>query len=195
MKSDFERELDEIFSELDPKLEADARLALDIASQFTALRLRRGLSQGQLAERLGKSQQAVSKIENPRHEGHNLARLKEAVEALDATLDVTLVPREDLDAYRAEFVAKPALDRRVAPNTSAAEDSGVPPANRDHRNRRQDGDGGAERSLRRANNVDPAGPDSANDESEHEEQRATNGRRATRGRAGGAVSTNPVRRR
>lgn len=122
MKSDFQRELDDIFCDLDPKVEAEAHLALDIASQFTALRLRRGLSQGQLAERLGKSQQAISKIENPNHGGHNLARLKEVVEALDATLEVTLVPREDLEAYRAVAVPKPALDEQsfAAPSLANA---------------------------------------------------------------------------
>lgn len=147
MKTDFERELDDIFANVDEHAEADARLALDIASQFAALRLRRGLSQAQVAEKLGKSQQAVSKIENPGHNGHQLARLKEAVEALDATLDVTLVPREDLDAYRAGFVAKPALDRRVAPKASSAIGSDASPSDGDQLVRHRERNSDAERSL------------------------------------------------
>lgn len=120
MKTDFERELDDIFANVDEHDEAEARLALDIASQFTALRLRRGLSQAQVAEKLGKSQQAISKIENPGHNGHQLARLKEAVAALDATLDVTLIPQEDLATYRAHRRPKPALDGGEAEATVSA---------------------------------------------------------------------------
>lgn len=129
MKSDFERELDDIFANVDEQAEAEARLALDIASQFAALRQRRGLSQAQLAEKLGKSQQAVSKIENPDHQGHNLGRLKEAVAALGASLDVTLVPNEELEAYREHAVPKPALDRR-APEEEMSRDGSATPVTR-----------------------------------------------------------------
>lgn len=184
MKSDFQRELDEIFSDLDPKVEADAHLALDIASQFTALRQRRGLSQGQLAEKLGKSQQAISKIENPSHGGHNLGRLKEAVEALDATLDVTLVPREDLDAYRAEFVAKPALDRRLTMDASSANDSDAASASWDHNAEYHDGDGDTERSPVRADGADRNGPVVAGEGMEGEAEPAEARERAGRGRFG-----------
>ena len=41
MKSDFERELDEIFARLDKHLVAEAELALDIAFQIRGLRRRR----------------------------------------------------------------------------------------------------------------------------------------------------------
>ncbi len=112
----FSEELEDIFGPTDSHEYAEARLALEIAVQFAALRERRGLSQRQVAERLGRSQQAVSKIENPTHGGHNLARLKAALEALDATLDVTIVPLEDLAAYDACRPPKPALEdinRRV----------------------------------------------------------------------------------
>src|SRR5688500_16981904 len=100
-------ELEEILGPVDNQEYAEARLALEIAIQFAALRERRGLTQRQLAERLGRSQQAVSKIENPSHGGHNLARLKATVKALDATLDVTIVPLEDLAAYEACRPPKP----------------------------------------------------------------------------------------
>jgi transcriptional regulator with XRE-family HTH domain len=110
MKTEFDRELDEIFSNVDERSEADARLALDIASQFTALRQRRGLSQKQLAEKIGKTRQVIAKIEHPGHAGDALARLKEAVDALGATLEVTIVPLEDLARFRAVHLPKPALE-------------------------------------------------------------------------------------
>jgi transcriptional regulator with XRE-family HTH domain len=121
MKSDFQRRLDELFGDsVDRQGLAEADLAIDIATQFAALRERRGFTQKQLAERLGKTQQAVSKIENPPHKGHNLARLKEAVAALDATLDVTIVPLEDVEAYQALHPPKPVLEdlssRKVVPS-------------------------------------------------------------------------------
>lgn len=110
MMKTFTDELEEIFGSTNTQEYAEARLALEIAVQFAALRERRGLSQRQLAERLGRTQQAVSKIENPSHAGHNLTSLKSALEALDATLDVTIVPLEDLDAYDACRPPKPALE-------------------------------------------------------------------------------------
>lgn len=106
----FTDELEEIFGPINSPEYAEARLAVEIALQFAALRKRRGLSQQQVAERLGKSQQAVSRIENPSHGGHNLSSLKAALEAIDATLDVTIVPLEDLEAYDACRPPKPALE-------------------------------------------------------------------------------------
>jgi transcriptional regulator with XRE-family HTH domain len=108
--TDFDRELNDSFGELDPQAIAEADLALDIAIQFAALRRRRGLSQKELADRLGRTQQAVSKIENPSHKGHNLARLKEAVAAMNATLDITIVPLQDAEAYQALYPPKPVLE-------------------------------------------------------------------------------------
>ena len=110
MKTDFDRELDDIFQNVTPEAEAEALLAFDIALQFVALRERRKLTQAALAARLGKSQQAISKIENPTHGGHTLARLKEVLKELDATLDVTIVPNEDLDLYQTLYLPKPVLE-------------------------------------------------------------------------------------
>jgi transcriptional regulator with XRE-family HTH domain len=110
MSTDFDRELDEIFAGVDPADDAEAHLALDVASQFKALRRRRGLSQTKLARRLGISPQAISRIENPPLEGHNLARINEIVAAMDAYLEVTIVPLEDAEAYRALYLPKPVLE-------------------------------------------------------------------------------------
>jgi len=121
--TDFDRRLDEIFADVTPRDRADAALALDIATQVTALRQQRGLTQAQLAEKLGKTQQAISKIENPTHAGHSLARLHDLLAALDATVDVTLVPLEHLADYRERFAHKPVLDARLA---KLAAEGGLP---------------------------------------------------------------------
>jgi transcriptional regulator with XRE-family HTH domain len=85
-------------------------VAIDIATQFSALRERRGLSQAQVAELIGKTQQAISRIENPTHAGHNIAVLRKVVEALGAVIDVTIVPMEDLEAYQELFPPKPTIE-------------------------------------------------------------------------------------
>jgi transcriptional regulator with XRE-family HTH domain/phage-related protein len=111
MKTDFDLELDEIFGDdSDEQAEAEAAIAIGIAVQLHALRERRGMSQAQVAERSGRSQQAISKIENPTHAGHNLATLQKVVEALGAVIDVTIVPIEDLDSYRDLYPPKPTLE-------------------------------------------------------------------------------------
>ncbi|MGH2535209.1 MAG: helix-turn-helix domain-containing protein [Thermomicrobiales bacterium] len=111
MATSFQQVLDEIYSEtVDDASVADAELAIDIATQFRALRERRELSQRAVAKLVGRTQQAISKIENPTHSGHSLSVLKEVVTSLDAVLDVTIVPLENLDAYRSLFPVKPALE-------------------------------------------------------------------------------------
>ena len=111
VKTGFDQSLDDIFGDTtDERGVAEEGLAIDVAVQFAALRQRRCLTQQQLAEKLGKTQQAISKIENPWQSRHSLERLKEAVEAMDATIDVTIVPLEDLASYRALLPPKPALE-------------------------------------------------------------------------------------
>jgi transcriptional regulator with XRE-family HTH domain len=68
--------------------------AWDVALQLAALRQKAGLSQRDLARRLGTSQQHVSRLESPGYAGHSLASLRRLAEALDAELRVTLEPRK-----------------------------------------------------------------------------------------------------
>lgn len=83
--------------------------AWDIAMQLTALRLARGLSQKQVAELLGTKQQAIARLEDPAYTGHSLSMVRKYVEALGASLDVTVVPAEAANAYSAERGPKPML--------------------------------------------------------------------------------------
>ena len=69
--------------------------AWDIAVQLAALREAQGLSQKELARRVGTTQQQISRLESPSYEGHSLSMLRRVAEALGAHVHVTLdaVPR------------------------------------------------------------------------------------------------------
>jgi transcriptional regulator with XRE-family HTH domain len=83
--------------------------AWDIALQLAALRQARGLTQKQVAELLGTKQQAIARLENPAYTGHSLSMMRKYVEALGASLDVTVVPAETTSEYTAKHSHKPLL--------------------------------------------------------------------------------------
>lgn len=65
--------------------------AWDIAIQISALRREAGLSQKELAQRLGTSQQQISRLESPSYEGHSLSMLRRVAEVLGATVQVQII--------------------------------------------------------------------------------------------------------
>ncbi|MEO5802591.1 MAG: helix-turn-helix transcriptional regulator [Verrucomicrobiota bacterium] len=69
--------------------------AWDVALQIAALREKAGLSQKDLARKLKTSQQQISRLESPSYEGHSLSMLRRVAEILDATVRVTISPREE----------------------------------------------------------------------------------------------------
>ena len=83
--------------------------AWDIALQLAALRQARGLTQKQVAELLGTKQQAIARLEDPTYAGHSLSMVRKYVEALGASLDVTIVPAEVVSQYQARCGPKPLL--------------------------------------------------------------------------------------
>lgn len=64
--------------------------AWEIALQIAALRKEAGLSQKELAKRLGTSQQQISRLESPAYEGHSLSMLRRVAGFLGATVHVEL---------------------------------------------------------------------------------------------------------
>jgi transcriptional regulator with XRE-family HTH domain len=64
--------------------------AWEIALQIAALRKEAGLSQKELAQRLGTSQQQISRLESPAYEGHSLSMLRRVAEVLGATVQVKI---------------------------------------------------------------------------------------------------------
>lgn len=64
----------------------------DLIRQLIDLRIKRGLSQRQLAKRAGMQQPSIARLEGGR--GGNLRTLRRVADALDARVEVRLVPRE-----------------------------------------------------------------------------------------------------
>ncbi|MBI3920353.1 MAG: helix-turn-helix transcriptional regulator [Armatimonadetes bacterium] len=60
----------------------------DIALQLTTLRQQAGLSQKELARRVGTSQQQISRLESANYEGHSLSTLRRIAQVLDAKVRV-----------------------------------------------------------------------------------------------------------
>ena len=77
--------------------------AWDIALKIAALRQEAGLSQKELAKRIGTSQQQISRLESPSYEGHSLSMLRRVAEALDATIHIEIQRRRS----NASAVAEP----------------------------------------------------------------------------------------
>ena len=66
--------------------------AWDLALRLAALREQAGLTQGELARRVGTTQQQISRLESPAYEGHSLAMLRRVARALDAEIRVVFEP-------------------------------------------------------------------------------------------------------
>jgi len=111
--SNFDRYLQQKLQDVEFRTRFEAAdQAWDIALQLTALRQTRGLTQQQVAELLGTKQQAIARLEDPAYTGHSLSMVRKYVEALGASLDMTVIPSETSDTYAAERGLKPLLAAR-----------------------------------------------------------------------------------
>ena len=64
--------------------------AWDVALQLAALRKKAGLSQKELAQRVGTSQQQISRLESTSYEGHSLSMLRRVAEVLGAKVHIDI---------------------------------------------------------------------------------------------------------
>lgn len=90
-KTNFDRYLDDQLR--DPAFAArfkDAGEAWDVAMQIAALRKEAGLSQRELAKRVGTSQQQISRLESPGYEGHSLSMLRRVAQVMGASVRVQI---------------------------------------------------------------------------------------------------------
>lgn len=90
-KTNFDRYLEDELR--DPNFAArfkEAGEAWDVAMQLAALRKEFGLSQKDLAERVGTSQQQISRLESPSYEGHSLSMIRRVAEVLGASVRVRI---------------------------------------------------------------------------------------------------------
>jgi len=78
-----------------------ARLHATIAQVIYALRTKEGLTQGELAERVGTSVSAISRLEDADYNGHSLNMLSRIMAALHRRIIVTTepVPKKQRHAF------------------------------------------------------------------------------------------------
>ena len=67
--------------------------AWEVSFKLVALRKEAGLSQKELARRVGTSQQQISRLESPSYEGHSLSMLRRIASVLGATVHVEIQRR------------------------------------------------------------------------------------------------------
>ncbi len=72
---------------------AEARESAAVARRLYELRLQAGLTQKALAELVGTSHTAISRLENDDYEGHSLAMLRRVATALGRRVEVRFVRR------------------------------------------------------------------------------------------------------
>lgn len=76
------------------RLYEEEGLKLKIALLIREYREKLGLTQKQLAERMGVKQPVVSRLEDANYESHNLKTLEKAAKALNCRLKVDFIPKK-----------------------------------------------------------------------------------------------------
>ena len=79
----------------DPELQAlieEEAENLRIAKNIYELRTKAGLSQTELAKRIGTTQSVISRLEDADYEGHSLPMLRRVASALDKRIEIQWLP-------------------------------------------------------------------------------------------------------
>ncbi len=87
----------------DPQAAAEyeqAKADLAVARKIYGLREAAGLTQAQLAQRIGTSRTVISRLEDADYEGHSLAMLNRIAAALDQRVEIRFVPANRPTATR-----------------------------------------------------------------------------------------------
>jgi ribosome-binding protein aMBF1 (putative translation factor) len=85
------------FVEGKPEMEAlleEEEIKMDVAEQIYKLRTGAGLTQRELAKRVGTTASVISRLESADYEGHSLAMLRRIAAALNQRVRVSFVPLE-----------------------------------------------------------------------------------------------------
>ena len=81
-----------------PEMEAlleEERTHAEVAAQLYKLRAEAGLSQRELAKRVGTTASVICRLENADYEGHSLAMLRRIAAALNKRVRISFVPSEE----------------------------------------------------------------------------------------------------
>ena len=87
----------------DPQAAAEyeqVKADLAVARKIYGLREAAGLTQAQLAQRIGTSRTVISRLEDADYEGHSLAMLSRIAAALDQRMEIRFVPSKRATAAR-----------------------------------------------------------------------------------------------
>jgi ribosome-binding protein aMBF1 (putative translation factor) len=79
----------------DPEIEEmiqDSSLNAELAQLIYTARIQAGLTQQQLADRIGTKQSVIARLEDADYEGHSLSMLYKIAQALNQRLEVHLIP-------------------------------------------------------------------------------------------------------
>ena len=68
----------------------------EIARKIYELRIKAGLTQQELASRVGTSKSAICRLEDADYEGHSLSMMKRIAEALDKRIEIRFLPAKKL---------------------------------------------------------------------------------------------------
>jgi len=74
------------------RLTEEARINAAVAQLIYSARMRTGLSQAELAEKLGTKQSVISRLEDADYEGHSLSMLQRIATALGQRLEIRFSP-------------------------------------------------------------------------------------------------------
>ena len=83
----------------DPKREEEYDeevINAEIARKIYELRTQAGLTQQELADRVGTSKSAICRLEDADYDGHSLSMLKRIAEALDKRVEIRFLPAKRL---------------------------------------------------------------------------------------------------
>jgi ribosome-binding protein aMBF1 (putative translation factor) len=87
----------------DPEMQEmikEASLNAELAQLIYQTRIQAGLTQQQLADRMGTKQSVIARLEDADYEGHSLSMLQRIAKALNRRLEIHLIPlsEEPVDA-------------------------------------------------------------------------------------------------
>ena len=86
--------------------------AWSVAIQLASLRKKSGLSQKEVAKRVGSSQQQISRLESPSYGGHSLSMLRRVADVFGATIHVEIQGKKQQNPVVAEAKATHRIKRK-----------------------------------------------------------------------------------
>ena len=78
---------------------AEAEANMEVAEKIYRLRTAAGLTQRELAEKIGTTASVICRLENADYEGHSLSMLRRVAKALNQRVRISFVPLKETAAF------------------------------------------------------------------------------------------------